>query len=765
MSSPRPDDSRRRFLARALGAASTLAVASAAPTSAPTCPSDAPGPEGVAQSGAELQTIAEIRRGADSALRATIVVQDENRSLWMGLPNTVDKEQFNLPVCRENYRMRYFAGGPTGGARVWPVAKSVPGPGPTLRARIGDHVEITLLNHVDVKNFPNTLDLAEQGKSAGCDVSNTLDGAPGKQERKEVYPSGDTAPNCFHGSSTANLHFHGFHVSPSRLADDVLIQVRPSPRDPHTNQPLVTEATVRQSFREIFAKSQQGHSPAKWDDLPKLYRDLQEKLLKAYDQQIPMARLWEANEKAIRSGEWPQYAVGAYPNCFKITEYGKPPAPGMPPAKMGQSPGTHWYHAHKHGSTALNSFNGMAGVFIVEGDYDDKLRAFYGRAGLEEKVLVLQQYAPLLNLLTASTPNGSKQTSHSSQMIFVNGQLNPVITMRPGQVQFWRILNACASLGVGLERIEPPAGQSQAVEWRQTAQDGIQFKWNNFSRKGNVNPRIVLSPANRADLLLRAPSTPGLYQIKVRTIPGPTVESVMTLLMIKVEGSAVSPPMGFPSTQDEFPAFPEFLADIDPAGIRLRREVTFNTESFGPQGERNERLLGRGDYPKSAPSRHTIDGAQFQNNMVSHVMLLDSAEEWTLINKTPTPGNPPDANGVINPFLVLFHPFHIHINPFQLVEIFDPLTMEKPLVLEKDFTWHDTIGIPPAYNLMPDRKTPRVGKDGKQISVPGYVKIRHRFVDFTGLYVIHCHILAHEDRGMMQLVQVVSNRTMLEHSH
>jgi hypothetical protein len=32
--------------------------------------------------------------------------------------------------------------------------------------------------------------------------------------------------------------------------------------------------------------------------------------------------------------------------------------------------------------------------------------------------------------------------------------------------------------------------------------------------------------------------------------------------------------------------------------------------------------------------------------------------------------------------------------------------------------------------------------------------MRSRFVDYPGLWVIHCHILAHEDRGMMTIVQV-----------
>ena len=40
------------------------------------------------------------------------------------------------------------------------------------------------------------------------------------------------------------------------------------------------------------------------------------------------------------------------------------------------------------------------------------------------------------------------------------------------------------------------------------------------------------------------------------------------------------------------------------------------------------------------------------------------------------------------------------------------------------------------------------------VTIPGYFTMRSRFVDFTGQYVLHCHILAHEDRGMMQLVEV-----------
>jgi FtsP/CotA-like multicopper oxidase with cupredoxin domain len=783
---PSDPTSRREWLKRAAATASGLAIARTLPAESPepaatTCPAV----DGIPEMGSPLPEIAEIVSDPDRVLRATITVADEIRSLWMATNNPTNPFQLAPAVCREGHAMRYFAGAPTGGKQVWPVAKGIPAPGPTLRARVGDTVQIILLNHVDVKNFPNTLDLAEQGKSTGCDVSTTLLGEPGQEQRQQVYPMSDVEPDCFHGSSTANLHFHGFHVSPSTICDNVLVQVRPSPRDPRTNQPLVTEASVRKSFQEIFGMCGHGHSPRKWEDLPRAWRDSQEQLLKAYDAQVPIAKLWPADQQAITAGEWPQYYIGAYPYCFRITTEKMPVGPEGTPARMGQSPGTFWYHAHKHGSTALNSLNGMAGAFIVEGDYDDRLKAFYRPRALEEKVLLLQQYGPGLNLLTTPAPNTSRQASQQGQLIFVNGVQTPKLTMRPGEVQFWRFINACHQVAVELADLAPTAdaaaGEAAAkFEWKQTAQDGIQFHWDNFSAAGNRNSKINLAPAMRADVLMQAPAVPGTYELRIKVSPIPVGFPVQPLLTVRVEGEAMQPAMGFPVRAEDFPAFPECLADIDPATIHVRRELTFDSLSFRGDGQRdNGTLIGRATYPSMRGTRHTIDGEQFQNNRVNQVMVLDSAEEWTLVNttmipQTPrplmpplppgTPAPPADAPPRIIPLLWYMHPFHIHVNPFQLVEIFDPLTMDEPRVFGKDAIWHDTIGIPPAYNYHPNGK-PRLDKNGKQVFVNGYVKIRSRFADFTGLFVLHCHILAHEDRGMMQLVQVVSNKTLAEHYH
>jgi FtsP/CotA-like multicopper oxidase with cupredoxin domain len=96
------------------------------------------------------------------------------------------------------------------------------------------------------------------------------------------------------------------------------------------------------------------------------------------------------------------------------------------------------------------------------------------------------------------------------------------------------------------------------------------------------------------------------------------------------------------------------------------------------------------------------------------------------------------------------HPFHIHINPFQVLRIDTPTGRDqynqyRPV---SDLVWQDTIAIPPAVIT--------TNAAGQITNVtPGRVTIRQTYRDFTGTFVLHCHILAHEDRGMMQLVRVV----------
>jgi len=267
--------------------------------------------------------------------------------------------------------------------------------------------------------------------------------------------------------------------------------------------------------------------------------------------------------------------------------------------------------------------------------------------------------------------------------------------------------------------------ETEAGEWRQIAQDGVQFAWENYNRPETWNKEFAMSPANRVDLLVKAPASEGEYKVVIRGgSPGPTLlDRLLTLVVKEDPGRKIAAPaMPFPVRAADYPTFPQFLQDIDPAQVTVRREITFATER-GPL-----RDLTTGAAPK-----HTINGKQFEDGVIDQMMLLDSVEEWKLINKSQ-----------------IEHPFHIHINPFQVVARFAPTEgmqdPDKPLRFAAPFRWQDTIAIPAASG----------GKNG-------YVIIRHRFDDFPGTYVFHCHILAHEDRGMMQLVRVVDKRTAQRH--
>ena len=133
---------------------------------------------------------------------------------------------------------------------------------------------------------------------------------------------------------------------------------------------------------------------------------------------------------------------------------------------MGQSPGTHWYHAHKHGSTAINVANGMTGVFIIEGDYDDELNTFYGH-GLDAHAAgdgdqpARRQPEPV-----ALRPSARRRAGPGSQdkgpNFSVNGRSQPVVDMQPGEVQMWRIANTSGRSGAYFGGIAP------GLQWKQT---------------------------------------------------------------------------------------------------------------------------------------------------------------------------------------------------------------------------------------------------------------------------------------------------------
>ncbi len=110
---------------------------------------------------------------------------------------------------------------------------------------------------------------------------------------------------------------------------------------------------------------------------------------------------------------------------------------------------------------------------------------------------------------------------------------------------------------------------------------------------------------------------------------------------------------------------------------------------------------------EAAQNRYLIDGRQFDATQVDQVVRLGATEEWVIRNTSREQ-----------------HPFHLHVDDFQVIAVNGRPYHARSL--------QDTVPLPPG----------------------GTVRIRMQFRDYLGAFVYHCHILAHEDAGMMAIVEV-----------
>jgi FtsP/CotA-like multicopper oxidase with cupredoxin domain len=149
-------------------------------------------------------------------------------------------------------------------------------------------------------------------------------------------------------------------------------------------------------------------------------------------------------------------------------------------------------------------------------------------------------------------------------------------------------------------------------------------------------------------------------------------------------------PMDLPKALPKAP-----LAPIGTDEITGKNRITFQTRAPATGGD---------DFREF---RFMIDGRLFDPNRIDHRIRLGSVEEWEIVNLD-------EAD----------HPFHIHTNPFLVTKI-NGVALTEPI-------WRDTVNV-----------------RGHET-----VTIRSRFEDFTGVFVLHCHIFNHEDIGMMQVIEV-----------
>jgi FtsP/CotA-like multicopper oxidase with cupredoxin domain len=264
--------------------------------------------------------------------------------------------------------------------------------------------------------------------------------------------------------------------------------------------------------------------------------------------------------------------------------------------------------------------------------------------------------------------------------------------MRPGEVQRWRLIDSGFRQSFAL-RLEGHALHEIAL-------DGLYLGRVDTWPEGRT---IDLEPGYRSDVLVQASKTKGTYRLINGAIPAalslravPQPEEVLGT--VQVEGDEMD--MALPTSAE--------MARLAPfPGVDLRKSALGVQPVVFKLGQD---MLGQRNY-------FQINFEAFDPNHTRKV-ILNTTDQWSL----STTGDPV-ANK--NPIPPLPHVFHIHVNPFQVART-GPGG-------DEELVWKDTILVPP----------------GPQVNV--YT----RYTDYIGQFVMHCHILDHEDLGMMEVVEVV----------
>ena len=278
-------------------------------------------------------------------------------------------------------------------------------------------------------------------------------------------------------------------------------------------------------------------------------------------------------------------------------------------------------------------------------------------------------------------PFNNGDWANGKRSTLINGALAPVLEMQPGEVQRWRLIDAGVEETV-LFKIVGPDGKP--VPQQLIALDGI------TTGRIEAMDQVYLYPGYRADVLIRAPDREGDYQILDEETAGDTAikslnkEARKRLGTLRVKGSRKQ--MALPTQAELEPLAP--YKHIEDKEITGQQEVHFGIILTRP-----------GTYP------FALNGAAFDPGAAPRKLKLGGVDEWTISSEPIGP-----------------HIFHIHINPFEVIE--------------------------------PDGR--RYWKDTLFIKSGAKVKVRTRYVRYVGQFVIHCHILPHEDLGMMQVVEVVA---------
>jgi len=377
-----------------------------------------------------------------------------------------------------------------------------------------------------------------------------------------------------------------------------------------------------------------------------------------------------------------------------------------------EPPGLYWYHPHVHGLSSIAVQGGGTGVIEVQGIANIQPAV----AGLPERFVVLRDEPRIGDILhlhnLKQVPNWDVSVNYVT--VPFPAYTPATITMQAGQPEFWRVANAAANtimdLRVKYDGVDQPV---QVVGY-----DGVPAGSQDGTRQGVLVTQtgMLLPPASRVEFIVNPPG-PDVKSAVFETENiegGPAADSNPTRPLAQILVS--SAPVHLPRVpKPDGPPNKQRFEDLKTAKVTANRLLYFSeTPAIIPRD-------GNGRVVEPVAFYITVDGQLRElfdaNNPPAITTTQGAVEEWKIQNRSPE-----------------VHEFHMHQIHFLVQEVSG---VKIPLDQQQ---FYDTFQVP--Y------------WDGKH-AYP-YIKVK---MDFRGAvvgdFVYHCHILDHEDGGMMAIIRVL----------
>ena len=405
--------------------------------------------------------------------------------------------------------------------------------------------------------------------------------------------------------------------------------------------------------------------------------------------------------------------------------------------------GLYWYHPHIHGEVQAQLLMGLSGAIVVEGPEDDARRA----AGIEDRIFVVRQVQDLDAPADEENPppvpaatsapqrpvppglGGVIETAHEvgcsnttgideltlNGAPVLDGRQQPDAQVMPldiaaGSKQLWRVLNASTDAFLDLALIDE---QGLPLPIELVARDGAPLTDDAGHRLRSAPTKAaqLVPPSGRLEFLVTAPKAGAKATLVSHAVDTGCAGDIVPERRLAVVTSVPStkPPVAMASAS--VPAAPDYFSGLLAREPDRRRVVAFaeyprpgtddQTDYYIVERKPGAKLV---PFDMAAPSVITAKAG--------------TTEEWTVENWTNE-----------------LHAFHMHQVHFRTIEVNGKPVAEPPLL--------DVVTVPYAS----------VDPDG--MLVPGRIKVRMHFpAELAGDILVHCHLVDHEDNGMMAVVRV-----------